>query len=103
MKSKFIIENNNVPTGIDLLTSRERQIMRKVLAGKLNKQIAAELDLQVYQIENSKHSIKRKFHAHTMEQVIYYLWQKNLLDSLVNININCCQVLKSVVESKEKM
>jgi DNA-binding NarL/FixJ family response regulator len=47
-------------TPVQLLTSRERQVLQLIAAGKANKQIARELDLSVRTVETHRLNIKRK-------------------------------------------
>ena len=42
------------------LTDREREILAAIAAGKLNKQIAAELDISIRTVESHRSTIRQK-------------------------------------------
>jgi DNA-binding NarL/FixJ family response regulator len=47
-------------TPLQMLTARERQVLKQIASGKANKQIARELDLSVRTVETHRLNIKRK-------------------------------------------
>jgi FixJ family two-component response regulator len=47
------------------LTPRERQVTRLILQGKINKEIAAELNLALVTVKVHRHRLMAKFKAHT--------------------------------------
>ncbi|WP_250436223.1 response regulator [Caballeronia sp. ATUFL_F2_KS9A] len=52
------------------LSEREQVVLRGVIAGKLNKQIAAELDLSERTIKSCRAELMRKFDAHSLADLI---------------------------------
>lgn len=61
------------------LTKRERQVMDLVIEGKLNKQIAHELDISISTVEVHRANVMRKMQTKTLAELI----KINLLHSLV--------------------
>lgn len=55
--------------GIDL-SAREQVVLRGVVAGRLNKQIAAELDLSERTIKSCRADLMHKFHAHSLADLV---------------------------------
>lgn len=51
-------------------TDRERQILDLVLAGSLNKQIAANLGLSVRTVENHRYRAMQKLGAHSLPELV---------------------------------
>ncbi len=64
------------------LTKRERQVMDLVIEGKLNKQIAHELDISISTVEVHRANVMRKMETKTLAELI----KINLLHSLVEEN-----------------
>ncbi len=58
-------EQSEVERRLALLTPREREVLDLVLAGKLNKQIAAELQIAQRTVEVHRHQIMKKMQAET--------------------------------------
>jgi FixJ family two-component response regulator len=52
------------------LTPRERQVLEKVVAGRLNKQIAAELGTVEKTIKVHRSRVMQKLHASSLIQLI---------------------------------
>jgi FixJ family two-component response regulator len=64
-------ETRNTVTGrIATLTPRERQVLEKVVAGRLNKQIAAELGTVEKTIKVHRSRVMQKLHAASLIQLI---------------------------------
>jgi len=55
---------------INSLTKREKQIMDLVIAGKLNKQIAYELDISISTVEAHRAKVMKKMQAKTLADLI---------------------------------
>ncbi|KTD69115.1 MULTISPECIES: response regulator transcription factor [Legionella] len=55
---------------LERLTKRERQVMDLVIEGKLNKQIAHELDISISTVEVHRASVMRKMEAKTLAELI---------------------------------
>ena len=54
----------------DLLTPREREVMRLVVSGLLNKQIAAELGISEIMIKVHRGQVMRKMHAASVADLV---------------------------------
>jgi len=52
------------------LSERERTVLRGIVAGRLNKQIAAELDLSERTIKTCRADLMRKFGAHSLAELV---------------------------------
>jgi len=54
----------------DLLTPREREVMRLVVSGLLNKQIAAELGISMKTVENHRACVMDKMEAESLAELV---------------------------------
>ncbi len=63
----------------DLLSKREKEILKFVALGYTNKQIAAKLLLSVKTIESHKASIKEKLNARYRSDIVKYAIEKGIL------------------------
>ena len=63
-----------------VLTKREDLILRLVAAGGSNKEIANNLKLSQFTVENHRASIRRKLGLRTTQQLVIYAMQQGLLD-----------------------
>jgi len=54
----------------DLLTPREREVMRLVVSGLLNKQIAAELGISMKTVENHRACVMDKMEADSLAELV---------------------------------
>ena len=52
------------------LTPRERQVMRQVVSGLLNKQIAAELNITEFTVKLHRGRVMRKMHAQSLADLV---------------------------------
>ena len=52
------------------LTPREQEVMRRVVSGRLNKQIAADLNLSEARVKALRSQIMRKMHAGTLPELV---------------------------------
>ncbi len=62
------------------LTQREREVLRHVADGFLNKQIAAELGISVKTVEVHKHHIMCKLQMHTTAELTKYAVRSGITD-----------------------
>jgi FixJ family two-component response regulator len=53
-----------------LLTEREREVMGLVVAGRLNKQIAAELDVSEVTVKVHRGQVMRKMRARSLPELV---------------------------------
>jgi FixJ family two-component response regulator len=61
------------------LTPREREVMALVSAGRLNKQIAAELDLSEVTVKVHRAQVMRKMEAKTLPDLVRFADQLALI------------------------
>ncbi|MEQ6342008.1 MAG: response regulator FixJ [Gammaproteobacteria bacterium] len=64
------IEREIVTARIALLTPREREVMEHVVAGQLNKQIAADLNISIKTVEVHRAKIMEKMQASTLSKLV---------------------------------
>ncbi|MGB2904021.1 MAG: LuxR C-terminal-related transcriptional regulator [Candidatus Dechloromonas phosphoritropha] len=53
-----------------LLTQREREVMQLVVAGKLNKQVADELDISMKAVEAHRARVMEKMGVRTVAELV---------------------------------
>lgn len=63
--------SKNVQTHLDSLTPREREVMDRVVAGMLNKQIAADLDISIKTVENHRAKVMEKMQVQSLAELIH--------------------------------
>jgi DNA-binding NarL/FixJ family response regulator len=61
------------------LTAREKLVLRLVAAGGSNKEIAGQLRLSPFTVENHRAAIRRKLDLRTTQQLVIYAMQNGLL------------------------
>ncbi|HHF7372963.1 response regulator transcription factor [Legionella bozemanae] len=79
-----IQSQSNFYERLDRLTKRERQVMDLVIEGKLNKQIAHELDISISTVEVHRANVMRKMETKTLAELI----KINLLQAFSNEELN---------------
>jgi len=62
----------SVSDRLDTLTPRERQVFEKVVAGRLNKQIAADLGIVEKTIKVHRSRMMKKMHAHSVVDLVHF-------------------------------
>lgn len=55
---------------MDTLTPREREVMDLVIAGKLNKEIASDLDISMKTVETHRAAVMRKMGAQSLAELV---------------------------------
>lgn len=70
-------EKNSVQTKVNSLTPREYEVLRLILKGNLNKQIAAELNIAVHTVKLHRASITRKLGVKSVPDIIYLVGKLN--------------------------
>jgi len=61
---------NSIKARMDTLTGREREVMERVTAGLLNKQIAAELNLSEITVKLYRRQVMDKMHAGSLAELV---------------------------------
>jgi two-component system, NarL family, response regulator NreC len=69
----------HVTNPVDLLTSREREVLTMVADGKTNKEIAATLNLSVYTVESHRGSVMEKLNLHNTGDIVRFALRNGLI------------------------
>lgn len=64
------LERVSLKARLELLTTRERQILDQIVAGKHNKDIAETLDISVKTTEMHRANLMRKMHANSIAELV---------------------------------
>jgi len=70
----------HVTDPIDLLTSREREVLQLIAEGKTNKDIATLLSLSVYTVDAHRGRIMEKLNLHSTGELVRFAIRKGLVD-----------------------
>ncbi len=70
----------NVTNPIDLLTSREREVLQMLAEGKTNKEIAVVLNLSVYTVDAHRGRIMEKLNVHSINELVRFAVRNGLID-----------------------
>lgn len=69
----------HVTNPVELLTSREREILTLVGEGKTNKEIANALNLSVYTVESHRGSVMEKLNLHNTGDIVRFALRNGLI------------------------
>ena len=64
---------------VDLLTSREREVLTMIADGKTNKEIASALNLSVYTVESHRGSVMEKLNLHNTGDMVRFALRNGLI------------------------
>jgi len=70
----------HVTDPLDLLRSREREVLQMIAEGKTNKEIAAALNLSVYTVDAHRGRIMEKLNLHSMGELVRFAMRSGLID-----------------------
>lgn len=70
----------HVTDPIDLLTSREREVLQLIAEGKTNKEIATTLTLSVYTVEAHRGRVMEKLNLHSTGELVRFAVRNGLVD-----------------------
>jgi DNA-binding NarL/FixJ family response regulator len=70
----------HVTNAMDLLTSREREVLQMLAEGKTNKEIAAALDLSVYTVDAHRGHIMEKLNLHSINELVRFAVRNGMID-----------------------
>jgi two-component system, NarL family, response regulator NreC len=70
----------HVTNPIDLLTSREREVLQMLAEGKTNKEIAGILNLSVYTVDAHRGRIMEKLNLHSINELVRFAVRNGLID-----------------------
>jgi DNA-binding NarL/FixJ family response regulator len=70
----------HVTDPLDLLTSREREVLQMIAEGKTNKEIATILNLSVYTVEAHRGRVMEKLNLHSTGELVRFALRSGLID-----------------------
>jgi two-component system response regulator NreC len=70
----------HVTNPLDLLSTREREILQLIAEGKTNKEIAALLTLSVYTVDGHRTHIMEKLNLHSVGELVRFAVRHGLID-----------------------
>jgi len=70
----------HVTNPIDLLSSREREVLQMLAEGKTNKEIAGVLNLSVYTVDAHRGRIMEKLNLHSINELVRFAVRNGLID-----------------------
>jgi two-component system response regulator DctR len=70
MLRRRAIERGVLEARLGLLSPREREVMRRVVFGQMNKVMAEELAISVKTVEDHRASIMRKMRAKSVQELV---------------------------------
>ena len=70
----------HVTDPLDLLSSREREVLQLIAEGKTNKEIATLLNLSVYTVDAHRGRIMEKLNLHSTGELVRFAVRKGLID-----------------------
>ncbi len=70
----------HVTDPLDLLTTREREVLQMIAEGKTNKEIATTLNLSVYTIEAHRGRVMEKLNLHSTGELVRFALRSGLID-----------------------
>ena len=70
----------HVTNPIDLLSSREREVLQMLAEGKTNKEIAVTLNLSVYTVDAHRGRIMEKLNVHSINELVRFAIRNGLID-----------------------
>jgi two-component system response regulator NreC len=65
---------------LDLLTSREREVLQLIAEGKTNKEIAGLLNLSIYTVDGHRARIMEKLNLHSVGELVRFAVRNGLVD-----------------------
>lgn len=70
----------HVTNPIDLLTTREREVLQMLAEGKTNKEVAVVLNLSVYTVDAHRGRIMEKLNLHSINELVRFAVRNGLID-----------------------
>ncbi len=75
------LQQKNLQDSYELLTDREREVLRLLAHGKSNKETAASLDVSVNTVETHRNSLMKKLNLHNTAEIVLYAVRKKIVTS----------------------
>lgn len=73
-------QNRRIIKPEDTLTTREREILREIVAGKTNQHIAHDLSLSIKTVEWHRSNLMNKLDTHSIAELVRYAIKHNLVE-----------------------
>jgi DNA-binding NarL/FixJ family response regulator len=70
----------HVTDPLDLLTSREREVLQLIAEGRTNKEIATLLNLSIYTVEAHRGRVMEKLNLHSTGELVRFALRSGLID-----------------------
>ncbi len=70
----------HVSNPVDLLSTREREVLQLIAESKTNKEIASALHLSVYTVEAHRSRIMEKLNLHSIGELVRFAMRNGLID-----------------------
>ncbi len=70
----------SVKDPLDLLTSREREVLQLIAEGGTNKEIATALNLSIYTVDSHRGRIMEKLNLHSVGELVRFAMRSGLID-----------------------
>lgn len=70
----------NVTDPLDLLTNREREVLKLIAEGKTNKEIATRLNLSVYTVDSHRGKVMEKLNLHSTGELVRFAIKHGVVD-----------------------
>jgi two-component system response regulator NreC len=70
----------HVTDPLDLLTTREREVLQMIAEGKTNKEIATTLNLSVYTVEAHRGRVMEKLNLHSTGELVRFALRSGMID-----------------------
>ncbi len=70
----------HVTNPVDLLSSREREVLQMLAEGKTNKEIAGVLNLSVYTVDAHRGRIMEKLNLHSINELVRFAVRNGMID-----------------------
>jgi len=72
---------------VDLLTSRESEVLQLIAEGKPNKQIASELNISIKTVEKHRQQVMNKLNLHDVAGLTRYAISKGIIESNAGLRL----------------
>jgi DNA-binding NarL/FixJ family response regulator len=70
----------SVKDPLELLTSREREILQMIAEGKTNKEIATALNLSIYTVDSHRGRVMEKLNLHSVGELVRFAMRSGLIE-----------------------
>ncbi len=65
---------------LDMLSTREREVLQLIAEGKTNKEVATKLNLSVYTVDSHRGKIMEKLNLHSAGELVRFAMKNGLVD-----------------------